>query len=270
MAKSVYEFTDYKEYLRSRLGDTRQRRGQRIALSAALGCQPTFVTQVLNHELHFSLEQAEKLNRFLGHNQEESDFLFLLLQRKRAGTPELAKHFQGKIEQSLKLRTVLTHRLGTATALTLQQQSEYYSSWHFAAIHIAVAIPELQTQEALARYFKLPLKKVSEVVKTLVGTNLIVNEAGRLTIGPTQVRLGQDSPHIYRHHSNWRIQAMESLDRATERDLHYSGVLCLTPSDQAKIKNKILDALKEQLEISDAAREEDLCCYNIDLFSLRR
>ena len=63
---------------------------------------------------------------------------------------------------------------------------------------------------------------------------------------------------------------MESLDRETGSDLHYSGVLCLSKKDQEKIKSKIFEMLQEHLAISDASAEEEICCYNIDLFSLAR
>lgn len=268
MDNIVFEFSSYKPYLERRLGGYRQRRGQRSQVAKALSCQPTFVTQVLNGNAHFSLEQAERLNRYLGHSEDESEFFFLLIQHDRAGTKELRDYFLKKIEAVRASRQVLVNRLGKSQTLSLEQQSVYYSSWHYAALHIAVAIPGLQTREALADYFKLPLKKVTETLQYLSSTGLVRLEDGRYIIGATKIRLGNNSPSIIRHHGNWRVQALESLDREEPTDLHYSGVLCLTLKDKEKIKSMILDALKEHLKISDAAREEELVCYNIDLFSL--
>lgn len=252
------------------MGEPGQRKGQRALLSKALGCQPTFVTQVLNKDFNFSLEQAERLNRFLDHNEEESEYLFLLVQKERAGSRELAAYFDQKIKKLKSQRQILSHRLGKETTLSKEQQGIYYSSWYYAAIHIATAIPELQTKEKLANYFQMTQKKVSEVLDYLTSVGLVVQEAGRYSIGTAKIRLGNDSPNILRHHANWRQKATEFLEREGPNDLHYSGVLCLTPKDQEKIKSRILDMLKEHLQISDEAKEEDLCCYNIDLFSLKR
>lgn len=267
---SIFDFSTYKAYLRARIGDSGQRKGQRSKLASALGCQPTFVTQVLNKDQHFSLEHLEKVSRFLGHSEDEEEFLYLLAERERAGTKELRVRFENKIRRMQESRQVLTKRLGAETVLSPDKQHVYYSSWHYSALHIAVAVPALRTREALSQYFSLPIKKVTEVLEYLSSAGLVVQERGEYRIGPTKIRLGKDSPNILRHHGNWRIQALESLDREGEADLHYSGVLCLSKKDQAKIKSKIFEALQEHLAISDASAEEEICCYNIDLFSLTR
>jgi len=270
MSLSVFDFADYKAYLRARIGDSGERKGLRSKLAAALNCQPTFVTQVLNKDQHFSLEHLERVSRFLDHSEEEEEFLFLLAERERAGTKELKNRFDKKIRTLLSGRQVLTNRLGAETRLTPEKQHIYYSSWHYAALHIAVAVPSLRNREALAKYFSLPLKKITEILEYLCAAGLVVQDKGEYRIGPTKIRLGKDSPNILRHHSNWRIQAMESLDREVETDLHYSGVLCMTKKDQAKIKSKIFEMLQEHLAISDESSEEEICCYNIDFFSLSR
>ena len=268
--KTIFDFETYKSYLLSKVGSYRQRKGQRSLLAKAIGCQPTFVTQVLNGDFHFSLEQAEKLNRFLDHTEEECDFFFLLIQQDRAGTKGLESYFTKKIERIRSDRRVLTRRLGKESVLSVEHQNVYYSSWHYAAIHIAVALPELNTREKIAQFFRIPTKKISEVLEFLVSVGLVTKEGTQYAIGKSNIRLGNESPNIIRHHSNWRLQAIESLDRETELDLHYSGILCLNSEDRDKVKNRIFEALKDHLAISDKSAAEEICCYNIDFFSLRK
>src|ERR1700727_1723751 len=104
----VFDFSEYKQYLADSLGGPRSRTGLRLAVARTLACQPTFVSQVLNGQAHFSLEQAEKISRFLQHTPEEREYFFLLLQRDRAGTRELEKYFLEKIEGIKAKRQVLT------------------------------------------------------------------------------------------------------------------------------------------------------------------
>jgi uncharacterized protein (TIGR02147 family) len=268
---SIFEVIQYKQYLIQRLGGFRSRKGLRLAAAKFLNCQPTFVSQVLNGNSHFSLEQAEKVSRFLGLTEDEREYFFLLIQKERAGTPELAEYYAAKTGQLLAKRQVLTHRLGKDTTLNREDQSIYYSSWHYAAIHIAVTIPTLRTREAIAEFFKLPLFKVSSVLEYLLNTGLIKQDAsGKYETGNSRIRLGNDSHNILKHHTNWRNQAIDSLDRETPFDLHYSAVLSISASDRIKIKDMIMDALKKQLVIADASKEEELYSYCIDFFNLRR
>jgi uncharacterized protein (TIGR02147 family) len=268
---SVFEVTQYKQYLIQRLGGFRSRKGLRLAVAKTLNCQPTFVSQVLNGDAHFSLEQAEKVSRFLGHTEDEREYFFLLIQKERAGTPELREYYATKIGHLLAKRQVLTHRLGKDSTLNREDQAVYYSSWHYAAIHIAVTIPGLRKREAIADFLKLPLTKVSRVLEHLVSTGLLVqNKSGEYETGRSRIRLGNDSHNILKHHTNWRNQAIDSLDRETPFDLHYSAVLSISAADKIKIKDMILDALKSQLAVADSSSEEELYSYCIDFFSLKK
>ncbi len=270
MLKEIFEFKTYCSYLEHRVGSYRQRLGLKSKMALAMGCQPTFVTQVLNGSAQLSLEQAHRLNTFFKHTNEERDFFLLMVQRDRSGTEELSKYFSEKMAEMLSKRQVLTHRLGRDQTLAAEHQALYYSSWHFAAIHIAVALPTLQTREAISTYFRLPIKKVTEVLENLVRMNLVSSNNGLYTIGQARLRLGNDSFNILKHHTNWRNQAVESLDRQEPHDLHYSGVLSLSRENSGKIKDLMLRGLQEHLKISDASAEEDLFCYCIDFFSLHR
>jgi uncharacterized protein (TIGR02147 family) len=270
MDVTVFEFTQYKDYLVERLGGIGKRKGLRLAIARALQCQPTFVSQVLNGHAHFSLEQAEKISRFFGHSEDEQEYFFLLIQKERSGTAELKRYHAQKIAQLLGKRQILTHRLGKDAVLSRDEQSIYYSSWHYAAIHIAVTIPALRSREALADFFRVPQGKVGEILDYLTSTRLIVRAADGYNIGLAKIRLGNDSHNILRHHSNWRTQVLDALDREGPADLHYSAVISLSKADATRIKDAILDQLKKNLKITDASAEEELFCYCVDFFNLKR
>ena len=74
--------------------------------------------------------------------------------------------------------------------------------------------------------------------------------------------------YILKHHTNWRVKALESLENETLEDLHYSGVVSLSESDVIRIKNLLLDQLKENLKIIASSKEERLFVLNIDFFNL--
>ncbi len=77
--KSLFEYLSYKTYLKAALENKPSGgHGFRSKIAAALGCQVSYISQVLNKEAHFSLEQAEALNSLLGHTDEESEFFSCL------------------------------------------------------------------------------------------------------------------------------------------------------------------------------------------------
>jgi len=268
--KSVFEFLNYKDYLRSQFGGKSERRGLKTALAKAIGCGPTYISQILNEFAHLSSEQATDVSTFLGHTRDEAHFFLLLLSRDRAGNQTLKKYYGEQIQEVLDRRLNLAKRLGEQNVLDEESKVIFYSSWHYAAIHLALTVPELQTREVLAKYFRLPMKKVISVLEFLVSVGLARTEGERFVAGSTVIRIGSESPHIVKHHSHWRAQAIESLDRDDIVDLHYSAVVSLSRADARAIKERVLENIKEYLQTIRESREEEVYALCMDFFSLRR
>jgi uncharacterized protein (TIGR02147 family) len=268
--RNLFEFSSYKPYLRSLAGGKNARRGLKTEMARALACQPTYVSQVLNDHAHFSLEQAAALNRFLAHDREEGHFFLLLVQKDRAGTEELRFHFQELLQEILDRRMNLERKLGKQNILSADHQTTFYSSWHFAAISLAVTVPSLQSKEAIAEYFHLPLAKVSQVLSFLVDCGLVARTGNRFSAGSSVLRIGRDSPHLSKHHANWRTQALESLDREELHDLHYSAAITLSRADVRMIKEKIMEHIQANIGLIRESKEEEVYAYCVDFFRLKR
>jgi len=268
--KAIFEYTDYKEYLRSKVGGPHQKKGVKSAIARALGCQPTYITHVLNAHANLSLEQAEAINTFFAHTKDESQMFLLMVLRDRAGTHTLKANFQEQIEQLQANRLVLTKRLGQRNTLTEEQRATFYSVWYFLAAQIGITIPSWRTHDALAANLGLPPARVSEILQFLCEVGLVQKSGNQFIPTETQIRLGKDSHHILKHHTNWRVKAIDSLEREAINDLHYSGVVSLSEKDVLRIKNLLLDQLKENLKIIGESKEEKLYGLNIDFYNLAR
>ncbi|NUM88160.1 MAG: TIGR02147 family protein [Bdellovibrionales bacterium] len=264
--KSIFDFRDYKSYLAWRTGPRERRMGEKAAMARALHVQPTYVTQVVHGAAHLSLEQAECLSAHFGFSEEESHYLMLLVLRGRAGTNSLRNYFDRQIDGVLQNRLVLTNRLGAPNRLSEEDRSVYYSSWCYAAVHMALTIPALRTRVAIAQNLQLTVKKVSEILEFLERAGIAKRNGDIYEPEATEVRLGNSSHNILKHHSNWRTQAALSLDREDISDLHYSGVYSLSRADALRIKDKILEELKGTLQCVRDSKEEVLYAYTIDFF----
>jgi len=265
MDRSIFKHTDYKVFLKE-LGESRPR-GFRKALAVATHCQTAYISQVLNDRYHFSLEQAEAATQFLGLSHDETRCFILLVEIQRAGTPSLKQYFLKQLAELRERYLMIKERIGVSAVLTEHHQSIYYSSWHYAAVHMAVTIPRLRTRAALARGLRIPARKLSEVLDFLFSVGLIVKEGEKYLPGSTELHLPKDSPSIHKHHSNWRSRAIELMDSDHALDdIHYSSVSSVSADDAQKIKALLTQAISDAVRIIKKSPEEQLFGINLDFF----
>ena len=270
MKKNIFEYRDYKIYLKDFIS-SRPRKGHGIQSQMAeqLNCHSAYITQVLKKNAHFSLEQAESLNTFLAHNSEESNFFLLLIQVGRAGTKQLKERLLDQLKNILEKRQVLKERFSGKNILEPSDQMTYYSEWYYSAIHILISIPEFRTKDSIANKLGLTLEKVSSILEFLQSIGLVVPRGNQYEFaGNDFLFLGDDSPLLPRHHSNWRIMAINALSRAENKDVHFSTVVSLSKSDIQKIKEKIISEIESSRTIIRNSAEEELYCYNLDFFKI--
>lgn len=269
MEKTIFDFLDYKAYLkaliRSRPGGGR---GFRSELAQAAGVQRTFITQVLGGSSHLSLEQAVRVSRFLGHSDEELDFLLLLIEYGRAGSELLREQLRRQIKARINERLVLRRRLQSQKALPLEAQLRYYSAWFYSAIRVALGVPELRTPEALSRRLSIPEATVREVLEFLLGCGMIQKNGAHYAGAPFHLHLGTDSALLTRLHSNWRIRALSSLQQEGPRDLHYSYAMSLSREDALELKAMLVKYLEELQRKVIASRDETVFALCLDFFEL--
>ncbi|MBS1982703.1 MAG: TIGR02147 family protein [Bdellovibrionales bacterium] len=267
MRAQVFDFEDYKKYLLKVLNQN-ETRGQRTRLAAVMNCHTAYVSQVLNGKAQISLEQAVRVNEFLGHSREEGHFFLLLVQLARAGSAELKEYFRGQIRQILAQRLQVKNRIPAKRLVSAAHQSMYYSSWHYPAVHMALTIPSLRSPENLARAFALSLGKVGEILQFLVEAGLARENGKEFVAGESALHLNNDSPLIARHHANWRLRAMAAMDDERASDLHYSSVVSAAHADLPQIKAILIRTIEEIRSVVKTSSEEAVVCYAMDLFSL--
>lgn len=269
MKNNVFDFLDYKKYLHDKITSSpRKGRGLKLQMAQALGVQTAYISQVLNKDPHFNLEQAMKLNQFWGHSKEEARFFCLLINYARAGTHELRQFIKDEMEEVHERRRSLKDRLGIKNSLTEANQHIYYSSWTYAAIHILTSIPEFQTVDKITERLRLSRDRVHENLYFLVETGLVLQEGGRYIIGTTRIHLDADSLQVRRHHYNWRSQSVISVDRGFKEDLHYSNVISLSKADKPRVKEILIKAIEECRAIIKESPEEDIQVITLDSFTL--
>ncbi|MGK5084243.1 TIGR02147 family protein [Bdellovibrionota bacterium FG-1] len=265
MDLSIFESTDYKRYLTE--VDESRPRGFRKALAQATHCQTAYISHVLNGSGHFNLEQAEATSRFLEMGRDETRFFLMLVEHNRAGTPSLRRVLGEQMDEMRERHLSLRKRVGIQATLSRENQATYYSSWHYAAVHMAVTVPSLRTRSALGRALRLSSRKLIEVLDFLVSVGLLNRQGDQLTSGSTLLHLEKDSPLIFQHHANWRGKAMASMhEEHADASVHYSSVVTLSAEDVQKIRALITQNLSEWIQIVKDSKEEQVYGLGIDFF----
>lgn len=270
MEKSIFNFDDYKPFLLS-IEQSRAHfsRGFRSKLAKEAGCGNGFISQVLNTGAHFSLEQALAIAQYLNLSESETRYFLLLIDYQRAGTQSLKTHFRNLIQEMRDKFLNIKDRVGAHAVTGPEVQATYYSQWYFAAIHMAVTIPSLRTIPKIAEALQLPKNTVENVVNFLMGSNLLSEKNGMLLPGSSYLHLDRKSPNISKHHTNWRMAAIQSLTREEIHDLHYSTVSTFSRADVDVLKAKLVAVVEEYVKtVSSSKKEETMYGFNLDFFKI--
>ena len=266
---SIFEFSSYKDFLKAFSGPNK-RSGVKSRMAEAAECNTTYVSAVLNGQAHFSPEQTLKIAGAFGLSKRERDFLLLLLSRERAGTLELKKFYDEKISAALAEQLDLKNRLKSFKELSESDRVRYYSAWYYSAVEIALSIPGLRTKKSLSERFGLPPQKITEILDFLLQIGLIQQKGEEYFLSEEHIHLPKNSESIARHHSNWRQQAMRAFDHADENlaNTHYSAVTAVSREDALKIKDALLETIKNTLNTLSHSTEQEIFVFNLDWFRL--
>jgi uncharacterized protein (TIGR02147 family) len=270
MTASVYSFRNYLTYLRAALPTRGEGRGQRAKLAEALGCGSGFVSLVLGGRAHFSPEHAMRVSDFLEHDPGERDFFLSLVLHARAGSKNLEDYYSARIDEVLARRREIREHIQVRQTLSEADRVTYYSSWHVTAVHMCLFVPELRSTAAISKYLALAPKRVSEIIEFLVKAGFAERENETLRAKPSRTHLPADSPLIAKHHTNWRMKAIQALDQPTATDLHYSAVMCMSEESAEKMRSVFLQALKSNEAILKATEDRAVYAVTLDLFPVAR
>ncbi len=265
----IFRFLDYRKYLKEEIAyRDGKSRGFRSRLADQAGFQRTFLSQVLNGTANFNLEHGEAVSQVLGHTNEEADFFMLLILHARSGTQALRDRIQAKINSALERRMVLKNRFNEKDVLSLEDRIEYYGSWIYGALRVLLTIPRYQSRAEVERYFGLPRERIEAALDFLISRGLVRDENGRLEATQKHMYLGNDSRLVSKHHMNWKLRAIDSLDDEKKTDLHFSAVNSLSREDVLKVREALARTLEEIRETVKASNPECLYAVCFDFFEL--
>lgn len=263
----VFEFRDYKEFLKSWLkAHPKGGRGQLKKMSDYLQVSTTLISQAVNGDKHFSLETAAEITEYMGLNVKETEYFLLLVEHQRAGAFKLKKILEKKIDREQQAGSQMQNRLNADRQLTEEEKMQFYSSWLFSATRILSALPKMNNSKDISDRLNMPLGLVNNIVEFLVEKKLCKFENNKLTYGAYRTHIGKDSPFVVKHHQNWRVRGFQSMELRRDEDLFFTQPMALSIEAAEKIRIMLPGIIEQIHGISGPSESEVVRCLSIDWF----
>ena len=161
----------------------------------------------------------------------------------------------------------LASRVKPERVLNDQERSIFYSTPLYSVIRLYTSIGKKgKTVGEVAERFEIPLGRATEILRFLTETGLCVVKDDRYHMGAQSTHLGQGSPHLLKHHSNWRVRAMRRAEDLAEKELMYTAPVSLSEEDFAVLRESMLQFIKSFLAKVHASPAEEVACFNLDFF----
>jgi uncharacterized protein (TIGR02147 family) len=263
MEKYLLNFTDYKDFIRASL-----QRGGLKRLAEHLGVNSTMVSQIMSGTKDFTLEQGEKLLSFFNLRNLEAEYFLLLIQIERAGTESLKNFYRKRLEEVKSQSLSIKNRLVVDHTLTSEEKSTFYSSWVYSAIQIFTSIGTGQSYEAIHRAFKIDPHRLDDILNFLISTGLCNLEAGIYTPGAQSTHIEKGSPFLIQHHTNWRVKAIEQVEKLSNEELMFTANITIAKKDFPILRENLVQTIKSFADVVKDSPPEMMANLNIDFFKI--
>jgi uncharacterized protein (TIGR02147 family) len=269
MAKSIFEFGDYKQFVReSVLAMPHRGRGQYRRMAKHMRVHTTLLSHVFRGSKELTPEQACSLGSFLELKELESDYLLALVERNRAGSAELRIAIERRLERLRERHEQVEHRVPGARALSPEQRATFYSQWYYSAVRLATSLPGMSDADAIAERLDLPKDLVENALAFLVQSGLLVQEGAGYRLAAKRTHVGPTSPWAATHHRNWRVRAMNRYESMTRRDFAFTSPITLSRRDFTMVRELLVDTVAKVTQVVEPSECEALALLNIDWLEL--
>ncbi len=267
---SVYDFLDYRQYLKAFFDENRTRRhlSHRAVLQKMEISSSGFLSNIISGKRSLTIRQAEDLSRIFGHSETETKYFKLLVHFLRAKSIGEKNDF---FEQLLAYRRP---RMKTLEKETLS----LFKKWYYVVIREMLAYYDFTDDyESLASRIDPPIKvtEAKEAISDLEKMGLIIkDDKGRYHQADAVLSTGDEVKSL--HVVNFQMQMIDIAKRAIERfdkdDRDISGLTVALPYDKIEVvKNELRKVRKKILQIAeDSVHSDRIIRCNIQLFPLTR
>jgi len=266
----IFTFKNYRDFLRSFLAHLPNKgRGERTRLAQHLRMSNTLLSQILSGKRNFSLDHAHDLIEYLQLSEIEAEYFNVLIQLELTDTQRAKASLRKKLERLRNESLKLSKQVRFEKSLNEKERAEFYSSWLYAAAHLYLTTDERGIPvDQIAQRFQISRPKALGLMQFLMQTRLAEENGGHYKAGIQSTFVEQGSPHLLKHHSNWRLKALQRSESLSDKELMFSAPISLSEKDFAVIREKAANFIREISKIVKESKPEIIANFNMDWFYL--
>ena len=189
----LFSFNSYKELVKYFINKNKNIRGYSTLLAKAANCNKSYLSQVLNSNVHLTQDHVYGLASYWNLSDDETDFFFGLLNFEKAGSSSLKKYYRRKIRELRIRNEKLKRKIKAEVSFSETHQIKYYSSWLYPAIHVIVGIPEYQETESIAKILNIDIKMALSILNDLSNMSLIEEKGNIWRMSKKNLHIPHDS-----------------------------------------------------------------------------
>lgn len=267
MKTSVFDFMDYKDFIRMKI-ETATARGYHGQLAKAAQMHGSFLSKILKSHVHMTPDQAADLCVFWEFGGDETLFFLNTVHLARAGSANLKVILRAQLDEIQKQRDKLANRFKEAAVVDSDKASQYYAAWYLICVHLILLIPQYRTIEKISERLLISAELVKQALLRLESLGLVECSGGKWRCKETDVHLGNDSGWANVHHSNWHAKSILKIQENAEQLLKFSSVMVVSKKTAAEIKKLLQDNLEDMRKVVKDSAEESLYFLGINFYEI--
>lgn len=239
-------------------------------LADQIRVQRPYFSKVMNNQSDLNSDQMFLLCNFFNLNEEEENYMQLLLDYARTGISLKKEKLKSKIKAiqnlNLDIKKHLKHEVITENSPLF---NEYYLNPYMQIIHMALLIKRFQNINELVKVLNVNKEMIESVLVKLEQLKLIKKEKNKISVTKNKIHLPKNSFLFHPHQNMVRIQSIQKIQQKINDPNQYCFSATFTADDkiQKEIQLeflKFLDKVKNHLSEGET---KEVFQLNFDLFS---
>ncbi|MGZ3651365.1 MAG: TIGR02147 family protein [Bdellovibrionota bacterium] len=265
----LFREKSYKKALERLIEDSPAPRGMISRIADAIGCQRSYLSQVLHSKVQLTKDQAWNICSFFDLTPPETKYFELLVDFERASSPAYRKHLSAEMEKLRKDASKLSPRFADSTSFTDAEAVQYFANWLPCAAHVLSSIPEYQDGAKMAARLGVSATVLNRTLGFLRTWGMVKLHQGKWQYAGAPKFVSAESPYVCFHHQNWRQLAVEDARDAKSEGVHFTMAQSMSREDFEAIKSMVLEFIEKTRKVADPSPPEVITSLNIDFFEPR-